>query len=115
MMYSEFVTGTGCKENEHNYNVFKELEIIYMNTNCSKEHIYEMGKKLVDNSKSPERIELEEKIKAEIAEIKDEIEALKKNAESFRYAWKTETDPIWIKDDIALLKARIKELKWVLA
>lgn len=68
MLWSEFVEGTGCKDTEHNYNVYKELELIYMNTDCTKAHIYEMGKKLVDNSKTEEQIEKEARRK--IAELK---------------------------------------------
>ncbi|MCR4671954.1 MAG: hypothetical protein K5637_01790 [Lachnospiraceae bacterium] len=73
MLYNEFIEGTGCKDNEHNYKVYKELEIIYMNTDCTKEHIYEMGKKLVDNSKSEAELKFEAKIKAEIEQHKKEI------------------------------------------
>ena len=29
MLYQEFIEGTGCRENDHNYQVYKELEIIY--------------------------------------------------------------------------------------
>ena len=65
-MYNEFINGTGCKENDHNYKVYKDLEILYMNSDLTKEEIYEYGKKLVDNSKSKAEIEFEEGIKAEI-------------------------------------------------
>lgn len=27
MMYSEFIEGTGCKDNAHNYKVFCDLEV----------------------------------------------------------------------------------------
>ena len=77
MLYSEFVAGTGCRETDHNYKVYKELEIIYMNTDCTKEHIYEMGKKLVDNSKSEAELKLEAEIKEEIEQHKAEIEKYK--------------------------------------
>ena len=66
MLYGEFLKGTGCKDNETNYKVYKDLVIIYMNTDCTKEHIYEYGKKLVDNSKTAEEIEFENEIKKEI-------------------------------------------------
>ncbi len=49
MLYSEFVTGTGCKDNEYNYQVYRDLEILYMHSDKSHFEIYEMGKKLVDN------------------------------------------------------------------
>ena len=78
MLFTEFVEGTGCRETEKNYQVYKELEIIYMNTDCTKEHIYEMGRKLVDNSKTEEELEFEAKIKAEIEDHKAEIKDNKK-------------------------------------
>ena len=74
MMYSEFIAGTGCKENEHNYKVFCNLEAMYMNTDMSKAEIYEYGKKLVDNSKSERELRFEAKIKAEIKSWKERIE-----------------------------------------
>lgn len=64
MLYNEFIEGTGCKDNDHNYQVYKELEVIYTNTECSKAHIYEMGKKLVDNSKSESELKVEAEVKA---------------------------------------------------
>lgn len=78
MTFSEFIEGTGCKETDKNYGIYKELEVIYMNTECTKEHIYEMGKKLVDNSKTEEELRIEAEIKAEIEEYKKEIESNKR-------------------------------------
>ena len=49
MLYSEFIEGTGCQDNHHNFKVFQDLEVLYMNSDISKEHIYEYGKKLVRN------------------------------------------------------------------
>lgn len=128
MLYSEFVEGTGCKDNQHNYNVYKELEVIYMNTDCSKAHIYEMGKKLVDNSKSEEQLKLENQINEEIAQIKEEIESNKywvsyyKTQKEYN---KSVGDKFWTgeyrrmeryySDEIKRLRNRISALKWVLA
>ena len=128
MLYNEFIEGTGCKDNAHNYQVYKELEIIYMNTDCSKAHIYDMGKKLVDNSKSPEQIEFENKINAEIQKHKDRIaevkEWLEADQESLKY-WTRYDDKEMIKhcknairywkQEIKENRTRINELKWVLA
>lgn len=55
MMYSEFAENVGCRDNEHNHEVFRNLEIMYMNSDVSKETIYEYGRKLVDNSQTEER------------------------------------------------------------
>lgn len=126
MMYSEFVAETGCKQTEKNYEIFKELEIIYMNSNCTKEHIYEMGRKLVDNSKSEEQLALEEKVKKLIEDIRDNTEWLKERIrlhemfifetncsleEEKDYRW-------WIKEykkQIQTNNQEIRTLKWVLA
>lgn len=126
MMYSEFVAGTGCKENDHNYKVFRNLEIMYMNSDMSKAEIYEYGKKLVDNSKSEEELKLEAEIKEQIASINAEIASEKSYIE-----WKSEMQSYWKEVDkemfkmnestikaakrrIKELKAEIAKLKWIL-
>lgn len=127
MMYNEFVEGTGCRDNEFNYKVFKNLEIMYMNSNMSKAEIYEYGKKLVDNSKSEEELLLESEIKQEIEEHKAEIERYKEYVEeNNRYIeiWKQDGDKEMIKfyknsnnfcrAQIKEHRNRIAELKWVL-
>lgn len=128
MMYSEFAEAVGCKDNDHNHKVFRELEIIYTNTDCSKEHIYEMGRKLVDNSKSEAELKLEAEVKAEIEEHKAEIakykEWIEQNEQMLSY-WKEQMDkemvafyrnPIkhW-KQEIRYHRNKISALKWVLA
>ena len=126
MMYSEFVEGTGCKDNDYNYKVFKNLEVMYMNSDMSKAEIYEYGKKLVDNSKSQEQLELEAKINAEIDELKYLINMRKDDIARYeRYLNEcdnTENEVKWMKDSIKTYKGNIKhyrnriaELKWVLA
>lgn len=123
MMYSEFVSGTGCKDNAHNYKVFKNLEAMYMNTEMSKEEVYEYGKKLVDNSKSKEELELEAKIKSEIESKKSDIKWLMDENE--RYQWyfgiASDDEKKCYKDiiknnnnSIKILKSEIRMLKWVL-
>lgn len=77
MLYSEFIQGTGCKDNEKNYKVYKDLEIMYMNSNMSKAEIYEYGKKLVDNSKTEKELQIEAEIKETIAGYKEQIEGNK--------------------------------------
>ena len=63
MLWCEFIDGTGCKISEHNYQVYKDLEIMYINSDMTKNQVYEYGKKLVDNSKTPEQIAFIEGIK----------------------------------------------------
>lgn len=126
MLYSEFIEGTNCKNNDHNYQVYKNLEAMYMNTDMSKADIYEYGKKLVDNSKSAAEIEAEEAAKEEIKTCKKQIEIYKKEIE-----WKEECirewsdDKEWVKElkrtikyykeQIKYHRNRIQALKWILA
>lgn len=127
MMYSEFVAGTGCRENEHNYEVFKNLEIMYMNSDMSKEQIYEYGKKLVDNSKSEEQLRFEQEIKDEIKALKEQIKDNRAKAKYYEQdarqmkAWGhdflAQTSKAWAKgyrEENRQLKWKMNELKWVL-
>lgn len=75
MMYSEFAEAVGCRDNDHNHKVFRDLEIMYMNSDMSKAEIYEYGKKLVDNSKSEAELKVEAEVKAEIEVVEAEIES----------------------------------------
>lgn len=66
MLYSEFIENTGCKDNPQNYQLYKNLEVMYMHSDLPKATIYEYGRKLADNSKSQKEIEIETRVKAEI-------------------------------------------------
>lgn len=127
MMYSEFIEGTGCKENAHNYKVFCDLEVMYMHSNLTKSDIYEYGKKLVDNSKSKEELEFEKKVKDEIENHKEDIakykECIERNVEMMNYckeqndkemvAFYRNTIKCW-KEEIRYHRNQITSLKWVL-
>ena len=113
MLYSEFIENTGCKENDHNYKVYKDLEVMYMNSDISKAEIYEYGKKLVDNSKSPELVKLEEEVKGEIMLAENDIDYYKREAAyrkniGDKYMWH------YCNDQIKRLKSKIAGLRWVL-
>lgn len=121
MLYSEFIEGTGCRENDHNYQVYKNLEIMYMNSQMSKQEIYEYGKKLVDNSKSPEQIKFEEEIQAQISLLQDQLKSLRadiKRYDEYYQAdktdkfWKDQRD--WSKKCAQMARRQISELKWIL-
>ena len=126
MMYSEFVAGTGCKDNAHNYEVFKNLEVMYMNTEMSKADIYEYGKKLVDNSKSEEQLKIEAEVKAEIELLQKEFESNKWWLEVYENDmkfWETldkemyemsKRSAKYYKEDNKRIRNRIAALKWVL-
>jgi len=121
MLYDEFIQGTGCKQNEHNYKVYKDLEIMYMNSDLSKEEVYEYGKKLVDNSKSVKEIEYEKRIKAEIADLKTQLAQFQADAKMYMgfynedktdTYWKSQAK--WKKELAQDTKNKIRELKWIL-
>lgn len=73
MLYDEFLVGTGCRDNEKNYRVYKDLEILYMNSDLTKEKIYEYGKKLVDNSLSDAQVFWNLQIDKKIAEAQEQV------------------------------------------
>ena len=128
MLYSEFIEGTGCNDNEHNFKVYKDLEVLYMNSDISKQEVYEYGKKLVDNSKSPEIIALEKEIKEQIDHIKYEIEDDQKwvnyykemknitrsDDNKYYYREHCRMEKLY-REDIKRKKGKIAELKWILA
>lgn len=125
MLYSEFVEGTGCRDTEHNYEVYKDLEVMYMNSDMSKEKIYEYGKKLVDNSKTEKELQLEAEVKGKIKAFRECIKENNKDIETWKEFLEFETDPYWIenwkyhikvtKEANKRMRAEIKGLKWVLA
>lgn len=121
MLYSEFIEGTQCKDNKHNYKVYKDLEIMYMNSDMSKQDIYEYGKKLVNNEKSLQEIENERFINEKIEELESDIQTWKKQIQTWNemidhqvLMLQGETDKEWInrrKCSIKCLKQEIKEYK----
>lgn len=126
MLYNEFIEGTGCRDNEHNYKVYKDLEVMYMNSDMNKAEIYEYGKKLVDNSKSEKELEVERQVKAEIAEYKELIEWRKKDIERYQMYLNECINTIEeekhfkaeikrYRENIRHYRGRISALKWVLA
>lgn len=113
MMYCEFVAGTGCADNAHNYGVFKNLEVMYMNSDMTKAEIYEYGKKLVDNSKSAETVKLENELKAQIAESKARIADCKRFLDYYK-CMNDRNMVRYYQSEIKAERRRIAECKWVL-
>lgn len=119
MLYNEFIEGTGCRDNEHNYKVYRDLEIMYMNSDLTKSQIYEYGKKLVDNSKTQKELEFEAEIKVEIATLKEDIESYKRQLEYEEAMLENEIKEKsdckrmirFYKDNIKMAKNRIYTLK----
>jgi hypothetical protein len=115
MLFSEFQENTGCRDNPQNHQLYRELEIIYMNTDCSKEHIYDMGKKLMDNSKTEEEIRLEKEIKAEIEQHKGFAKDYGKQIELEKSLPISNKEYIkYCRSMMKYHKQRICELKWIL-
>ena len=124
MMFTEFQEGTDCKDNEHNRKVFAELEVLYMNSDSTKEHIYEIGKKLIDNSKSKEELLLEMEIKGQIEELKEAVKAYREEIKRYREFLESETEKKWRdtwkyeikwrKENLQECRRKITALKWVL-
>ena len=91
MLFDEFMAGTGCKDNEHNYKVYKDLEIMYMNSDLTKEQIYEYGKKLVDNSLTEKQLAWNAEIDAQIARLQEQVDYYKGEVDYYEKAvelWK---------------------------
>lgn len=121
MMYTEFIEGTGCRENDHNYKVYKDLEVMYMNSDLTKEEIYEYGKKLVDNSKSEQELEIENQWKCEIASLKEQLKGFREEVKRYQEYYDTDrTDKFWrdqrdfSKECVRKCRVKIKELQWIL-
>ena len=122
MLYSEFIDGTQCKDNPHNYEVYKRLELIYMNDDTvSKADIYEYGKKLVDNSPSEKEVAFRENIKAEIELHKRELQSYKDNEKTYKERLEYDKSDTFWKNQLSYVRKMIKrerqeisKLKWVL-
>lgn len=125
MLYNEFLQGTGCKNTPYNFGVFSALNSLYMeNDQMTKADVYEAGKRLVDNSKTPEEIKQEDEIKALIASYKGAREEAKDRHARYSAYVDIETNPEWLKtwkqarkqarEDVREFTAKIKALEWVL-
>lgn len=110
MLYDEFVKGTGCRETEKNYQVYKELEALYMNSNLSKDEVYTLGKMRVDNG-------LTDKEKDEIKDLETVLDEWIENSqyyENYIYHGTYKEIAILHKShikDLQIISRNIKELK----
>lgn len=117
MLFDEFIAGTGCRDTAKNYKVYRDLEILYMNSDLSKEQIYEYGKKLVDNSLTDAQVAWNTKIDEQITVYKENIETFKNDLAryetnrdfSIEHGW---DDVSFWKREIKFVKARIKSARW---
>lgn len=112
MLYSEFVAGTGCRDNEHNHKVYKDLEIMYMNSDMSKDEIYEYGKKLVNNAESEDVKRLKADLRNELKSLKEENKRRKETIEHYKQALTRPIEDVTknnIKLDMAYEKKLVRE------
>ena len=127
MLYYEFVEGTGCKDSEYNHKVYENLEVMYMNSDMTKEEVYEYGKKLVDNGKSEEQIAFENRLKEERKALRSEAKAYSERAnfydtEARLFKDKGDYDSwrayrSWAescREDARRLRSKIRELNFIL-
>ena len=123
MLYDEFLVGTGCRDTEYNFQVYKDLEILYMNSDKSKEEIYEYGKKLVDNSLTEKQVAWNAEIDDEIARQKKYLESFKKDLEYYEqaydywkisdkeYAKQCKRSAKWAREQMTIIRNKIRNLK----
>ena len=108
MLYDEFIEGTGCRATEYNYKVYKDLEVMYMNSDTlTKADIYEYGKKLVDNSLTPKQVEWNADIDRQIAELQEKIEYYKSEV-----TYNKNAIEYWKDFDADMVKGYRRSLKW---
>lgn len=118
MLWNEFVEGTNCRDNEYNFKVYKDLEVLYMNYDAmTKEEVYKLGKKLVDNSPSEEELRLIRETQEAIADCEERIVCIQKSIRYMEEAaelWKARGDEEFAKeclDKTKPSKKRVRELK----
>lgn len=133
MLYEEFAKATKCRDNPHNHDVYKAFELLYMTCDeLTKEDVYKMAKKFLDNSKSDEELAIEQETRAKIGELEAYIVELKADIDYYKndmamlksLVVKTDNDRWWIeecarkirwrKSELKSCKEEIAKLKWVL-
>lgn len=102
MLYNEFIENTGCRDTDQNFNIYKGLELVYMNTDLSKDEIYKLGKRLVNNGLTKEQQNHNAAIRSQIDALSDVI------ASDQSYLDKT---PFGDKETINYYKGSIRENK----
>lgn len=113
MLFSEFKEATGCKDTEYNHKVYRDLEVMYMNSNISKMEIYAYGRKLVDNSKTEEEIRFEKQIQEEIKRYRFLIADEKQSLEFYKSVGNKDMQK-YCRKNIKAFQNKIRELKWVM-
>ena len=124
MLYEEFVEGTGCRDTAYNMKVYKDLEVMYMNSDLTKQEIYEYGKKLVNNDLTDKQKEWNKQMLDKVDEMREYLDemkmALERSERDLRY-WQSVGDEYmegmrkfdikYYKKEIIKAKAEIKRRK----
>lgn len=120
LLFRDFVEDLGWEETDHNYQLYKWLELLYMNDNMTnRESIYELGKKLITSDDTEAAMIYKEYIQNQIARQKSQIDDFKIEIEytertlpignNNRSRW------VWIAQEaINVTHQRIKDLEWIL-
>ena len=100
MLYSEFLEGTGCRDNEANKIAYKKAEALYMSDDSlSHEDCYRIAEELwIDNSLSQDQIEHNNLMQDTIREAEEKIQTAKANLQ------------YW-KDEIKMYQSYVKDCK----
>lgn len=111
MLYSEFLSGTGCRDNEKNYTVYKRVEQIYNNdNNMTHEEAYEIAKMWIDNSLTEEEEAHNNDVHKQLSEIQSDCDYWKQQIRNAKATIKSLKEEItryqeYIKIDNATIEA----------
>lgn len=109
MLYNEFIKNTGCRDTDQNFNIYKGLELVYMNTDLSKDEIYKLGKRLVNNGLTKEQQDHNSEIRSQIDALFDVIASDQSYLNRTPFGDKETIN--YYKDSIRTNKQEIKRLK----
>ena len=111
MLYSEFISGTGCRDTMHNYEVYKRVESLYMYDDAmSKDEAYAIGRLWVINELSEAEQEFNIRMDNEIEWATEHIDELKADIENYKAQAEYSTPPwkAYYKELIKGCRAEIK-------
>jgi len=115
MLYEEFIAGTGCRDTAQNFQVFKDLEVMYMNSDIPKDKIYEYGKKLVNNDLTEAQVIWNEDVDRQIDKQKEILAIWKRDIKRYEEVLAVETDEEWKvywKRELKYAKNEAKNIRW---
>lgn len=122
LWYKEFIDHAHIQDTDYNYQLYKYLELLYMNDDSiSLVCIFKLGRKLVKSNEIEAKIEYKEYVKKQIAEHKLRIEGYERDLIYYEFRLLTADDSSYYKRWIELTKRtidaehqRIRNLEWIL-